>query len=166
MSRKKTFKRASHISVAQNADAHRFPAIERSAGKAFRDIPALAWIADDEVTPASAYIPLIAQKSVWVARIGMRPVGFLSAEQFGDELHLWQLAVESTFQRYGIGTRLLVASRQYCEQNKVNSITLTTFRGVPWNAPFYSNHGFVELAEHQQSRHLRSVLGGPWSRAS
>jgi hypothetical protein len=37
-------------------------------------------------------------------------------------------------------------------------LTLTTFRGVPWNEPFYARLGFRELAESELSDALRAVV--------
>jgi len=39
-----------------------------------------------------------------------------------------------------------------------SALTLTTFRDVPWNAPFYARLGFVEIAEPEEHLRLSSEL--------
>jgi hypothetical protein len=41
---------------------------------------------------------------------------------------------------------------------QLNSVTLTTFRDLPWNAPFYQGMGFVELIPSAADHHLREAL--------
>ena len=43
------------------------PEVERSAGEAFRDIPDLAWVADDEVTGPREHHRLASLGTSWVA---------------------------------------------------------------------------------------------------
>ncbi len=44
--------------------------------------------------------------------------------------------------RQGVGARLLIATLG-CMRERGNRVaTLTTFRHLPWNAPFYAHHGF------------------------
>ena len=48
--------------------------------------------------------------------------------------------------RRGIGRALVEASCGWAEQAGYRSVTLCTYRDVPWNGPFYRSAGFVELA--------------------
>jgi hypothetical protein len=38
-----------------------------------------------------------------------------------------------------------------------DAVTLTTYRDVPWNAPFYARLGFVVVAEQDLSRGLVAI---------
>jgi len=38
-----------------------------------------------------------------------------------------------------------------------HTLTLTTFRDVPWNAPHYAAYGFVEIAQDEVPRDLREI---------
>ena len=42
--------------------------------------------------------------------------------------------------------------------NTPNQRILTTYRDLPWNAPFYARLGFVELAEPQEHARLNAEL--------
>ena len=135
------------IRTADVADSDLFPDIERSSGKIFLTIPDLAWIADDDVTSSEDHCRYIRQGTVWVAETSQGEVaGFLTAEVAGNELHIWLLAVEYAFQRKGLGRRLVSTAVAYAENNRLNAVTLTTFRDVVWNEPFYAALGFKTLA--------------------
>jgi GNAT superfamily N-acetyltransferase len=119
------------------------PDIERSSGEAFRQIPGLKWIADDEVTSADRHEALIRQGAVWIAvGIDGSVVGFLSAEVHQSALHVWQMSVHADHQRKGIGRRLINQAVAWAAGHPLTALTLTTFRDVPWNAPFYWSCGF------------------------
>jgi GNAT superfamily N-acetyltransferase len=143
------------IRLARPDDAVLLPAVEQSAGELFRGLPDLAWIADDQNQPAEAYLPLIANGSVWVAEddaAGL--VGLIMCEAFDDGLHVWELAVADGFQGRGIGRALLDAAVAFARGAGLRSVTLTTFRHVAWNAPFYERYGFVVLAPGSMNARL------------
>jgi GNAT superfamily N-acetyltransferase len=142
------------------AHAVLFPAIEVSAGKTFLSIPELAWVAGDEVSPADTYGPLVAAGTVWEA-VGDdgAPVGFVAGERFGDLLHIWELAVMMDHQKQGLGRRLMAAAADWGRDHGLAGLTLTTFRSVPWNAPFYAGLGYRMLAPPQpMPAHLAEAL--------
>jgi len=56
-----------NIRIAKDRDAQALPDIERSAGQVFREIPELAWIADDEDLTVERHRELIAKGTSWVA---------------------------------------------------------------------------------------------------
>ena len=57
-----------------------------------------------------------------------------------------------------MGRALVAAVIEQARAMQLNSVTLTTFRDLPWNAPFYQRMGFVELTLAQADRHLRDAL--------
>ncbi|WP_255448407.1 GNAT family N-acetyltransferase [Telmatospirillum sp. J64-1] len=147
------------IRKARPADAERLPEVERSAGKAFLAIADLAWIADDEVQSAERHLELIAGGFSWVAFDGEDvPVGFLSAEKCGNRLHLWELAVAQRHQGQGIGRRLLQQAVEAARSDSLEAVTLSTFRDVPWNRPFYERLGFRTLEAGEMPAALQAVL--------
>lgn len=139
------------IRLATPADAALLPAVERSAGESFLALPDLAWIAGDQVTPAEAYAPLIAAGWVWTALDEAdAPIGFLSAERFGQDLHIWELAVTRPHQQRGIGAALLAAAETRVRDTGMAALTLTTFINVAWNAPFYARQGYRQIDDPEQ----------------
>lgn len=133
------------VRLAPPAHATLFPPIERSAGEAFRAIPDLAWIADHVVSPAEDYLPMIAAGTVWEAAEGETPVGVLLGEIIGDSLHVWELSVMLPHQKRGLGRRLMQAAADHARARGLAALTLTTFRTVPWNGPFYASLGYQML---------------------
>lgn len=144
-----------HIRPATAADTAWFPAIERSSGERFRELPELAWIADDDVMAAEDHQRYLATGIVLGAFDGERCVGFITAERLPGALHVWQMAVELSCQRQGVG-RLLMERLQQLAGGL--PLTLTTFRDVPWNRPFYAAVGFEVVPESALSDRLRAVL--------
>ena len=146
------------IRPARPSDAILLPAVEVSAGASFRDIPDLAWIADDEVGAPDFHAPFIEAGTVWVADAeGGEVVGFLSAEHFGPDLHIWEVAVAHEAQKQGVGRRLIDEATRHARKTGLSSLTLTTFQDVAWNAPFYARIGFEAVVPDTDNR-LRGIL--------
>jgi GNAT superfamily N-acetyltransferase len=82
---------------------------------------------------------------IWIAAEGDAPLGFASTEVLGNGLHLWELAVRFEAQRQGAGRALLMAVSADARARGLPAVTLTTFRDIRWNAPFYARLGFVEV---------------------
>lgn len=149
------------ITPTRLAQVPLLPEIERSAGKAFLRIPELAWIANDEVMSVAEHQRFVGLGTAWVARVENDCVGFVCAERFGADLHVWELAVQGDAQGQGIGAALMRQVIAAAALLGVGFVTLTTFREVAFNAPFYARMGFeyLELSgADAQSARLREVL--------
>jgi len=154
-----TFMTQDHIRRAEIRDAEALPHIERSAGQAFRQIPELAWIADDDDLPVERHRELIGRGACWVAVDQLdHPIGFLSAEVLSGDLHIWELSVRLDRQRAGLGGRLVQHAIEDAKSRCLAAVTLTTFRGVAWNEPFYARLGFKTLDKHEVGRRIDEVL--------
>ena len=92
---------------------------------------------DDEDHFAQAVMVLVA---------GDPPMGFVCLELVDGIPHIWQLAVHPDHGRQGLGRPLVKAACQWARTERFDAITLTTYRDVPWNGPFYESLGFVALA--------------------
>jgi GNAT superfamily N-acetyltransferase len=71
------------------------------------------------------------------------PVGFICVERVDGNPHIWQLAVHPDHGRQGLGRALVEATCDWARGERFEAITLTTYRDVPWNGPFYESLGFV-----------------------
>jgi len=74
-------------------------------------------------------------------------VGFVSVELADGEAHIAQLSVLPELGRQGIGRSLLDEAIRWALGQGLTGVTLTTFRDVPWNAPFYRRAGFFEVVD-------------------
>jgi GNAT superfamily N-acetyltransferase len=106
---------------------------------------------------AEDHRPFAAQGLVWVAEEADQLIGFATCEAFEDELHLWELAVSHEAQGKGAGRALLAAVADEARARGLPAVTLTTFRDVPWNAPFYARCGYVEIPEADFGPFLKLV---------
>ncbi|HCC5988535.1 MAG: GNAT family N-acetyltransferase [Enterobacter cloacae] len=123
-------------------DVTALPAIERAAGERFRDYPELAWLAEGEVISAEQHLDYAERGLSWLALANDQPVGFILAELHASSLFIVELSVHLDWQGKGIGRRLIACVADQARKRGLASLTLTTFRDVPWNAPFYARLGF------------------------
>jgi GNAT superfamily N-acetyltransferase len=144
---------------AGRADAVIFPELEQSAGLLFRADREIAWLADADNVPAERYREIIAEGWSWIAEDERaQPVAFVAATLESDELHIWEFGVRVEYQRRGIGRGLLQRLVAEATAAKIPAMTLTTFRDLPWNAPFYRSMGFELLNSGQLSPRLAGLL--------
>lgn len=123
-------------------DVTALPAIERAAGERFRDYPELAWLTEGEVISAEQHLDYAERGLSWLALANDQPVGFILAELHASSLFIVELSVHLDWQGKGIGRRLIACVADQARKRGLASLTLTTFRDVPWNAPFYARLGF------------------------
>src|SRR5262249_42892946 len=96
---------------------------------------------------------------LWVALAGKQPVGFAIVVMLADDLpHLDELDVLPEHGRQGLGTALVHAVCDWTCGVGHREVTLTTFRAVPWNMPWYARLGFVAIPSESMRPELREVL--------
>ncbi|WP_240779045.1 GNAT family N-acetyltransferase [Nonomuraea zeae] len=89
---------------------------------------------------------------------GEPPAGFALIGWVDGNLHLDQLAVHPESMRQGIGGRLVTAVIEHARAAGAPAVTLTTYRDVPWNAPWYERHGFAVMPEAEWGPELRALV--------
>lgn len=142
-----TITAATTFRLTQENDIPLLPAIERSAAQSFRQIPALAWLAESEVISPERHRLFLETDHSLLAVADERPIGFLLTEPLDDALFIVEIAVHQAWQGRGIGCMMLEQVIESARQAAYPAVTLTTFRDVPWNAPFYTRLGFSMLSE-------------------
>ena len=96
---------------------------------------------------------------LWVALADCVPVGFAHIEVLDPGVaHLEEIDVHPEHGRRGLGRRLVTAVCRWAGTNGYSWVTLTTFRDVPWNMPFYERLGFAEIPPEERSPALLSVI--------
>lgn len=71
-----------------------------------------------------------------------RIIGFVHVLEVDGHAHLEQLSVLPQHRRRGYGRMLVSAAKDESRRRGHRSLTLRTYRDVPWNAPFYASCGF------------------------
>jgi GNAT superfamily N-acetyltransferase len=92
-------------------------------------------------------------------------VGYAIAREVDDTLYLQQIDVEPEHGRRGIGTALVNTVCDWAKQQSYGIVSLSTFRDLPWNAPFYLKLGFhpvdeAELTTGFQQIRLKELAAG------
>ena len=147
-----------HLRLARPEDAPHMPPIEARAGKLFGQIEGLAGIVGQQTVPVERLQRYIRKGHCLVAHVGGAMAGWLVNEPFGRELHIWEFNVDPAFQRGGVGSGLLRACLTDATNSGFKAVTLTTFRDVAWNAPFYARLGFEVVEDAALSDMLRRQL--------
>jgi len=141
------------VRLAGPEHVDQLPSVERAAATRFGD--SLPESVLSHVTPVGTLAAAQQAGLLWVALepVGA-PVGFAVASVRGRRMHLEELDVMPAHGRRGIGSALVAAVEDHPRASGCTEITLTTFRDVPWNAPFYARLGFDVLPEQELDAEL------------
>ncbi len=133
------------------------PEIERLAARRFLD-SAFAFVADlapstkvDYEAYQRDHLALVATDSA------DRPVAFAVARPVDGACYLAEIDVLPEHTGRGIGRRLIAGVENWAMAKGLRRVTLTTFRKVPWNAPFYTWLGFREMTDDEIGPELRAI---------
>lgn len=84
-------------------------------------------------------------------------VGLAATVTVDEVPHLEQLAVDPDHGRRGVGGSLVEAVCAEAAAEGHPRLTLTTFRDLPWNGPWYAARGFVVLPRGEWGPGLEEV---------
>lgn len=146
------------IRLASPADLPLLNPIEARAAARFRD-HGLAFAADLPLQSSGALQAAQAEGRLLVATddadvaVGFAVLALLDA---GDG-HLVELDVDPDHNGKGLGRALIAAAADWARSHGRARLTLTTFREVPFNAPFYGRVGFVEIPTAELTAALRTL---------
>ena len=145
------------IAIARRQDVPLLAGIERAAGQLLRGVAPQSVL--DETTGEADLREAQAGGRLWVALFGDTPVGFALVEMLATDLpHLEEVDVRPDHARRGLGTALVQAVCEWARRSRYSQITLTTFRAVPWNEPFYARLGFEELPAGELGPQLVAIV--------
>ena len=142
------------IRVARPDEVPALQLVEARAASRFADVGAPA-IAALPVTERSVLAEGIRDGRVF-ASVDSEDVvvGFAIVETVGDDVvHLREIDVVPEAISNGRGTALIEHVATWARARGASRVTLTTFRDVPWNAPYYARRGF-RIVEEPLPPHL------------
>lgn len=120
--------------------------IERSAGQRYIGV-GLADIAGAEPNDPEFVGSVAAHGGAFVAATADEdiPVGFVLVGFLDRTAHIYEVSVLEEHGRRGLGSRLIEEAVDYAAAEGVPTVTLSTFRDIPWNGPLYERLNFRHI---------------------
>jgi GNAT superfamily N-acetyltransferase len=140
------------IRKARNEDIPLLGPIERSAAELFRTVN-LDYLADGPTVDQSLLSKMARTNHLWVAVNAMdHPVGFTGGEDLDGNFHIFEISVAQDSQGKGIGKALVTEVTRQVKEEGFTAVTLTTYRNLPWNGPWYTKMGFTEVEVEEMGK--------------
>jgi GNAT superfamily N-acetyltransferase len=131
--------------------------IENSAAALFLDTP-YAFLVNDDPLSLNFVQQQFQARRVWIAVDSHEiVVGYAIAREVDETLYLQQIDVEPEHGLRGIGTALIKTVCAWAKQQGYSIVSLSTFRDLPWNAPFYSKMGFHPVDEAELTTGFQQI---------
>ena len=132
--------------------------IERDAGALFATV-GMPEIARDDAGSVAGLEPYRAGGRAWVAvDDDDHPIAYLISAIVDDCPHIEQVSVSPAHARRAVGAALVEHLAALAAAEGRAALTLTTFRDVPWNAPYYERLGFAVVAPADQGPELAALV--------
>jgi predicted N-acetyltransferase YhbS len=141
---------------AQPFEIERIREIERLAATRLLGTD-LAHLAEDEPTDAAVLLERLKSDGLIVAAEAGQPVGYVVFRETEGCAYVEQVDVLPSHAGRRIGARLLDAVAERAAARGLAALTLSTFRDVPFNAPYYRRLGFVALADADLTPGLQTI---------
>ncbi|TWT08768.1 GNAT family N-acetyltransferase [Reyranella sp. CPCC 100927] len=159
------------IRLARRDELRAIQHIENTADLMFRRI-AMPWVLAMQPAALRALEQARRRGWLWVATgAANRALGFALLTTVGGEAYLHQLSVLPQAAGRGVGSALIATVCDAARAAGHRTVLLSTYTGVPWNAPYYARRGFAAIPLGDYTRALRDVraterrLGHPvWRR--
>lgn len=130
-------------------------ALERASARRFAGL--MDDLAADEPSPAAVLTVRIMDGGLLVAVDGETVVGFAMFRRVETRAYVEQIDVLPAYAGRRIGAALLDAVAERGREAGLEGLSLSTFREVPWNAPYYRRLGFVEVADEALTTGMSSI---------
>jgi GNAT superfamily N-acetyltransferase len=94
----------------------------------------------------------------WVAVAGDGTIAaFALCKEVDGAAYLAEIDVHPEHARQGLGRALFEVLKQRARAQGYTAMLLTTFRDVPWNAPYYERWGFRVMRDEEVGPGLRAI---------
>ncbi len=160
MSRKRATRIAERywLRAAVAVDARSLRAIEEAAGRQFLGL-AMSEIADDPPPPREAFRRETTQgRCLVVCTDDDQVAGYLVHETLAETVHVKQVSVHPDHGGNRLGAALINACDLVAADLGIPRLSLTTFRDVPWNRPYYERLGFACYPEGRSPGDVAAIL--------
>lgn len=145
------------IRLAQVDELPAIQEIEVAAASLFSETD-YAFLAEAEPMEIGFLTERQKEDMVWVAvDDDDKPVGFLVARIIDEAFYINELDVHPSHARRGLGKRLMFSACEWAKGAGLAAATLSTFRDIEWNAPYYAKLGFRILRDEELSPGLIEI---------
>jgi GNAT superfamily N-acetyltransferase len=145
------------IRTGTDSDYRLLDEIEARSDRTFLRLPGFEDIMNEPRLAADLGPDAPADSMLFVAETE-EPIGFIYVRDLDDCIHVTQLSVVPEAQGMGAGTGLLNAVATAAKQKNKRGLTLTTFKDVSWNAPYYARRGFHILDDAEMGAGLKATF--------
>lgn len=145
------------IRLARESELPVLQDIERAAGEPFAEL-GMTSVADDAPPTIAELRDHLDAGRNWVSfDENGTPVAYLVADIVDGAVHIEQVSVHPGHARRGLGRELIEHVAGWARDHGCPALTLTTYRTVPWNAPYYARLGFRILDDDECTPELRDI---------
>ena len=146
------------------SDIEYLPTIERAAAQ--RYIPYLSELGLtlgtlENIVSVDFLRQAVLLQHLWVAVMPGIPdviTGFIVVDRLPGGYFIVELDILPDYGRQGMGSALIKQVVQSACDNGFTTITLTTFRHVPWTIPFYRRLGFEIVVPADYTPDIRAIV--------
>lgn len=117
----------------------------------------LAALAGDEPTDAATLIDRLKSNNLWVAVVDDAPVAYVTFREVEACAYVEQIDVLPSHAGRRLGAMLLDKVGDLARARGLAALTLSTFKDVPFNAPYYRRLGFSDLPDAELTPGLRAI---------
>ena len=119
-----------------------------------------------DIVDEAKWVSFSLDEVYWLATLGQvwaacldddQPIGMIIASVRDGEVYVEELHVVPEHGRRGLGGRLLERVCEWAEEQGYPGVTLSTFRDVPWNGPFYRKHAFRDLKAKEWTQGMQAI---------
>jgi ribosomal protein S18 acetylase RimI-like enzyme len=146
------------IRKPRSSDIPALEQVERSAAELFRTVN-LDFLVENPTVDPYLLVAMANANHLWIAADKFdQPIGFVGGEYLDGSFHIVEISVAKPFQGMGIGHSLMATMVEQIRREGYRTMTLTTFRDLPWSAPWYSRMGFFEVNAHEMGKTFEEIL--------
>jgi GNAT superfamily N-acetyltransferase len=147
---------STRIRSATTGDLGRLAILEVQAGQVFHSV-GMSEVADD--APDQETLRRGQEQGlIWVAEVDREIAGYIVATVLDGNAHIQQVSVAPAYARQRIGHLLISHVEDWGSRHNRPATTLTTFRDVPWNGPYYETLGYRELSGPEIGREVSTEM--------
>jgi GNAT superfamily N-acetyltransferase len=144
--------------MVRRAELEALRGLEREAGRLFAAIGMAEVAAAQAPTLADLEVYRTAGRAWVTVDAWDRPLGYLLSSIVDGCAHIDQVSVAPAYARRGLGASLIEHLAATAAVDGRPALTLTAFRDVPWNAPYYTRLGFVVIEPANHGTQLRALI--------